>query len=136
MIQTFVVQKGNAKGWHHRSVISCLDNLVCLVLSQNNSSSSSIVGMRLYEISRVFSKCTRMAIMPILASEALFHENKKFQWQNATLASIEPLDLWFQVQHYPLHTNLAFACKTETLSSLYNHALNIKSKHQVVIKIS
>ena len=28
---------------------------------------------------RVFSKCTRMAIMPILASEALFRENKKFQ---------------------------------------------------------
>ena len=32
-----------------------------------------------------FSKYTRMAIMPILASEALFHENKKFQLQNATL---------------------------------------------------
>ena len=28
---------------------------------------------------RVFSKCTRMAIMPILASEALFRENKKNQ---------------------------------------------------------
>ena len=26
---------------------------------------------------RVVSKCTRMAIMPILASEALFRENKK-----------------------------------------------------------
>ena len=34
-----------------------------------------------------------MAIMPILASEALFHENKKIQLQNATLVSIEPLDL-------------------------------------------
>ena len=67
----------------------------------------------------VFSKCTRMAIMPILASEALFHENKKFQLQNATLVSIEPLDLWFQVQHAPLYTNLAFACKTKTLSSLH-----------------
>ena len=33
--------------------ISCLENLVCLVLSQNNSSSSSIVGMRLYEINRL-----------------------------------------------------------------------------------
>ena len=52
-----------------------------------------------------------MAIMPILASEALFRENKKFQLQNATLVSIEPLDLWFQVQHGPLYTNLAFACK-------------------------
>ena len=51
--------------------------------------------------------------------------------------SIESLDLWFQVQHAPLYNNLAFACKTETLSSLYIHALLIltkssKSKHQVV----
>ena len=51
--------------------------------------------------------------------------------------SIEPPDLWFQVQHSPLYTNLAFACKTETLGSLYSHALLIltksfKSKHQVV----
>ena len=51
--------------------------------------------------------------------------------------SIEPLDLWFQVQHAPLYTNLAFAWKTETLSSLYGHALLIltkssKSKHQMV----
>ena len=75
--------------------------------------------------------------MPILASEALFYKNKKIQLQNATLVCIEPLDLWFQVQHAPLYTNLAFACKTETLSSLYSHALLIltkssKSKHQVV----
>ena len=61
-----------------------------------------------------------MAIMPILASEALFRENKKFQLQNATLVSIEALDIWFQVQHAPLYTNLAFACKTETLSSLHS----------------
>ena len=45
------------------------------------------------DVNRVSSKCTRMAIMPILASEALFHENKKIQLQNATLVSIEPLDL-------------------------------------------
>ena len=75
--------------------------------------------------------------MPILASEALFLENKKIQLQNATLVSIEPLDLWFQVQHASPYTNLAFACKTEILSSLYSHALLIltkssKSKHQVV----
>ena len=72
-----------------------------------------------------------------MASEALFRENKKFQLHNATLVSFEPLDLWFQVQHAPLYTNLAFACKTETLSSLYSHALLIltessKSKNQVV----
>ena len=75
--------------------------------------------------------------MPILASEALFRENKKIQLQNATLVSIEPPNLWFQVQHAPLYTNLALACKTETLSSLYSHALLIltkssKSKDQVV----
>ena len=45
--------------------------------------------------------------------------------------------LWFQVQHYPFYTNLTFTCKTETLGSLYSHALLIllkssKSKYQVV----
>ena len=78
-----------------------------------------------------------MAIMTILASEALSRENKKFQLQNATLVSIEPLDLWFQVQHAPLYTNLAFARKTEILSSLHSYALLIltkssKPKQQVV----
>ena len=73
----------------------------------------------------------------MFASEALFRENKKFQLQDFTPVSIEPLDLWSQVQHAPLYTNLAFACKTETLSSLYSHALLIltklsKSKHKVV----
>ena len=48
--------------------------------------------------------------MPILASEALLCENKKFQLQfNVTPVSIEPLDLWFQVQHAPLYINLASA---------------------------
>ena len=31
--------------------------------------------------------------MPILASEALIFENKKFQLQNVTPVNIEPLDL-------------------------------------------
>ena len=57
---------------------------------------------------------------------------KKNQLQNSTLVSIEPLDLWFQVQHAPLYTNLAFACKTETLSSLYSHALLILTKSSKV----
>ena len=44
---------------------------------------------------------------------------------------------WFQVQHSPFWTKLTFACKTETLSSLYSHALLIptrlsKFKNQVV----
>ena len=72
--------------------------------------------------------------MPKVASEALLCENKTIQLKNATLVSIKPLD---QVQHAPLYTNLAFACKTEILGSLYSHALLIltkssKSKHQVV----
>ena len=62
---------------------------------------------------------------------------QKNQLQNATLVSIEPLDFWFQVQHAPFYTNLTFACKTETLSSLYSHVLLIitessKSNHHVV----
>ena len=62
-------------------------------------------------------------------------KTRKIQLQ-ATLVSIEPLD-----QYAPLYTNLAFACKTETLSSLYSHALLIltkssKSKHQVVMNRS
>ena len=39
---------------------------------------------------------------------------------------IEPrlfMNLWFQIQHYPFWAKWAFACKTETLPSLYSHAL-------------
>ena len=41
------------------------------------------------------------------------------------------------IQHYPFYTNLTFACKTETLGSLYSHALLIclnssKFNYQVV----
>ena len=54
--------------------------------------------------------------------------------------SIEPrplMNLWFQVQHSPFYTNWVFAFKTETLGSLYSHALFIltkssKFKNQVV----
>ena len=44
---------------------------------------------------------------------------------------IEPrplINLWFQVQHYPLRTSWELAYKTETLGSLYSHALLIKAK--------
>ena len=34
-----------------------------------------------------------------------------------------------QDQHYPFYTNLTFACKTETLGSLYSHALLIPLNH-------
>ena len=76
--------------------------------------------------------------MPILASEALLCE--KIQWQNVTPCGNRTWashSLWLQVQCYPFYTNLTFACKTETLGSLYIHALLIplkssKSKYQVV----
>ena len=78
--------------------------------------------------------------MSILASKALLRE-KKIRLQNVTLVSIELVDLWFQVQYSPFWTNLAFACKTETLGSLYRHTLLIltkasKSKNQRVHKQS
>ena len=67
---------------------------------------------------RVFHKLTKLAIMAILASEALQRE-KKIQWQNVTPSG-----------------NRTQAA-SETLGSFYSHALLIflkssKSKHQVV----
>ena len=49
------------------------------------------------------------------------------------------MNRWFQVQHSPFYTNWAFACKTETLGSLYSHDLLLlpkssKFKNQVVLK--
>ena len=76
--------------------------------------------------------------MPILAAEALLHENKKIQWKMLHLVGIEPRpNLWFQVQHSPFWTKLTFACKIENLGSLCSHALLIltessRSKNQVV----
>ena len=46
-----------------------------------------------YFLIEFFFEMHKNAIMPILASEVLFRENKQFQLQNATLVSIEPLDL-------------------------------------------
>ena len=55
------------------------------------------------------------------------------------LVGIEPRPLIASdsIQHYPFWANLTFACKTETLGSLYSHALLIplkssKSKYQVM----
>ena len=63
--------------------------------------------------------------MPMLASEALFRENKKNPVTKCYLSEYWTSDPW------------AFPCKTETLGSLYSQALLIltessKSKHQVV----
>ena len=49
------------------------------------------------------------------------------------------INLWFQVHHSPFWVNWAFACKAETLGSLYSHALLIptkspKSKNKVIHK--
>ena len=44
-------------------------------------------------------------------------------------------NLCFQVQHYPICTKLTFACKTETLGSLYNHALLIIAKSSQFFKV-
>ena len=67
--------------------------------------------------------------MPVLASEALLCENKKIPvTKMLPPMSVQPLHLWFQVQHSPFWTDWAFACKTETLGSLYNHALLILTK--------
>ena len=69
-----------------------------------------------------------MAIMPILAAEALLHENKKKTVKNVTPSGNRTQashNLWFQVQHYPFWTKLTFACKAEILGSLYSHALLI-----------
>ena len=69
--------------------------------------------------------------MPILASEALLHENRRIQWQNFTQSENRTRashNLWFQVQHSPFYTNLTFTCKTETLGSLYSHTLLIIPK--------
>ena len=75
-----------------------------------------------------FHKHTISAIMPILASKALLCENKKSSDKMLLLVRIEP-SLQFQVQHSPFRTkNWAFACKTETLGSLYSHTLIIPTK--------
>ena len=47
----------------------------------------------------------------------------------------EPEPLIFQVQHYPFYTNLTFASKTETLGSLYSHALLIIAKSSQFLKV-
>ena len=65
---------------------------------------------------------------------------QKIQWQNITPIGNRTWashNLWFQAQHSPFWTKLTFACKTETLGSLYSHAVLIltespKFKHQVV----
>ena len=80
-----------------------------------------------------------MAVIPILAAEALLRMNKTPvknvapSW-NRTWASH---NLWLQVQHSHFWTKLTFTYKTETLGSLYNHAAlilteSVKSKNQVV----
>ena len=80
----------------------------------------------------VLYKRTTMPIMPVLASEALLHENKNIQWQNVTLQWVLNLGLsWTSDSKSNILLSLAnwaFACKTETLGSLYSHAVLIPTK--------
>ena len=76
--------------------------------------------------------------MPLLASETLLCENKKNPVKNVTPSGNRTgasHNLWFQVQHYPVWTKLTFACKTETLGSLYSRALLIIAKSFQFLKI-
>ena len=71
--------------------------------------------------------------MPILALEAVntIWKQKKIQLQNVTPSGDRAQashNIWFQVQHSPFWANLAFACNTETLGSLYSHVLLILIK--------
>ena len=84
--------------WNHTSIFN--DFSFCEVLC--------VLSIHTIEF---FYKHTALAIMPILASEAFLRENKKSQYKNATPVNIELLDLWFQVQHSPFLTYLAFTCK-------------------------
>ena len=72
-----------------------------------------------------------------MAAEALLRENKKNLVKNITPSGNRTLS--FQVQHSPFWTKLTFACKIQTLGSLYSHVLLIltespNSKNQVVHK--
>ena len=75
--------------------------------------------------------------MAILASEAWPRENKKIPvkiFYPPPTVSIEPMALWFQIQHSSFWTDLAFTCKTEILGSFYSHALLILTKSSLKIK--
>ena len=66
-----------------------------------------------------------------MSSEALLREKKSSDKMSPPQSGIEPWPLITsdsKVQHYPFYTNLTFACKTETLGSLYSHALLILLK--------
>ena len=52
---------------------------------------------------------------------------QKIQLQNATLVSIEPLDLWFQVQHAPLYTNSRGCSVVDRRRGKWSH-INDKNK--------
>ena len=44
-------------------------------------------------------------------------------------------NLWFYAKRSPFLTNLTFTCKTETLGSLYSHALLIIAKSSQFLKV-
>ena len=75
--------------------------------------------------------------MPILASEALLHENENPVTKMLPPVEIEPWPLIASdSKSNTILSGLAFACKTETLSSLYSHALLILTNSSQVQKFS
>ena len=86
-----------------------------------------------WAVVELFSKCTRLKIIPILATEALLREKNPVK--NVTPSGNRTQvshNLWFQVQHSTFWTKLTFACKTETLGSLYSHALLILTEYWII----
>ena len=63
--------------------------------------------------------------MPNWHQRLYYVKTKRIQYQNVTPSGNRTTGLGFQVQHAPFYTNLTFACNTETLGSLYSHALLI-----------
>ena len=53
---------------------------------------------------------------------------QKFKQQHVAPSEYWTTGLGFQIQYPPFYTNLAFACKANTLRSLYSHALLILTK--------
>ena len=98
------------------------------------SGADLVAIVRLQSLQKIFTNKIKLAI---LASETLVCENQNFSNKMLSPMGIEPGTSAIQVWCSPFLANLAFACKFETLSSAYSHALSIltkpsSSKNQVV----
>ena len=79
------------------------------------------------------TKCTRMPIMPILASESLLRENENYS--NKILPQVS-LSHWPRIPSPACspYSNWPLVCKAKHLGSLYSHALFIPTKSSKVQK--